>query len=245
MVSMVKTLILTASLLMLSGCSRHGMAQLTEQQSNSYREDILVRANNYPGLVDFYRAELAKKETPELSYKLAYSYYMIGNYTEALRYITPLLDKNVPQYHLLAAKTYVLSGSYGNAMHSAQKTIFLDPKNSEAYNIMGIANAYKGKVNESKEYIEKARANYIGDSTAVNNLAVLAMLSSDYQQSITLLFPEYMKGNRDTKLVHNLVFSLIKAGDRKYAKKIIEEEKIAKDADFLLNALSYVETLEI
>ncbi|MEN9532721.1 MAG: hypothetical protein RIQ83_1945 [Pseudomonadota bacterium] len=241
----VKILLLSASLLMLSGCANNGMTPLTEQQDSSYHEDILIKANNYPGLVDFYRAELAKKETPELSYKLAHSYYMLGNHTEALRYITPLLDKNIPQYHLLAAKIYVQSGYYGNAIHSAQKTITLDPKNSEAYNIMGIANAYKGKLAESKGYIDKARANYISDSTAINNLAVLAMLSGDYQQSVTLLFPEYMRGNRDTKLVHNLVFSLVKVGDRKFAKKIIEEEKVASNVDLLLNALSYVETLTI
>ena len=43
-------------------------------------------------------------------------------------------------------------------------------------------------------------------------------------------------------MLHNLIFSLVKLKDKKYAKKIIVAEKITRKPDELILALSQVST---
>ena len=60
---------------MLSGCNN---MQSMDDKSLSYKEDILLSAKNYNGLIDLYRGWLKQKEDPKIRYKLANYYYLVG-----------------------------------------------------------------------------------------------------------------------------------------------------------------------
>lgn len=74
----------------------------------------------------------------------------------------------------------------------------------------------------------------------MNNLAVIAMLDNRYTDAVRILLPDYLAGKRGRLMLHNLVFSLVKVNDKRYAKKIIIAEKMAIEPDELILALSQV-----
>ncbi|MFW5389549.1 tight adherance operon protein, partial [Yersinia sp. 2542 StPb PI] len=112
------------------------------------------------------------------------------------------------------------------------------------HNLHGIVLANSGKVRKAEVAIEKSRALFIPDETAMNNLAVVAMLDNRYSDAVRILLPDYLAGKKSSLRLHNLVFSLIQLGDTTYAKKIIIAEKMAKDPDELILALSQVQSLQ-
>ncbi|EIS84709.1 flp pilus assembly protein TadD, partial [Yersinia pestis PY-66] len=57
-----------------------------------------------------------------------------------------------------------------------------------------------------------------------------------------ILLPDYLSGKRNNLILHNLVFALIKMGDTRYAKNIIEAERLSDNADELVLALSQVDS---
>ena len=70
------------------------------------------------------------------------------------------------------------------------------------------------------------------------------MLDNRYSDAVRILLPDYLAGKKNSLRLHNLVFSLIQLGDTTYAKKIIIAEKMAKDPDELILALSQVQSLQ-
>ena len=53
--------------------------------------------------------------------------------------------------------------------------------------------------------------------------------------------PQYLNGVREQRLVHNLIFALVKNNDIDYAKDIIVKENINSSPDDLINALKKTE----
>ncbi|MFJ1202437.1 tight adherance operon protein, partial [Yersinia enterocolitica] len=66
----ITTLLFTV---VLSGCSTHNSISSKEFY---YRESILLKANNYPGLITLYRDKLKSKEDDSVRLKLANAYYL-------------------------------------------------------------------------------------------------------------------------------------------------------------------------
>lgn len=104
--------------------------------------------------------------------------------------------------------------------------------------------ANSGETKKAEKAFEQSRSLFINDETAMNNIAVVAMLDNRYTDAVRILLPDYLSGNKNSLILHNLVFSLIKLGDTQYAKKIIIAEKMATEPDELLLALSQVEHLD-
>ena len=70
---------------------------------------------------------------------------------------------------------------------------------------------------------------------------MLSILNNDYRNATNLLLPQYLNGSKDSRLIHNLVFALVKAGDTEYALDIIRKEHLNSSPEDLVNALQKTE----
>lgn len=223
----------------ITGCSSNNLSK----KEFSYRESNLLKANNYGGLISLYREQLKTKENDAVRLKLANAYYLAGDSQSSLYYSKPIVDKENESYYILQTKNLINSNDNVAAKIAVKKLLAISPKSSEAHNLHGIILANDGETHQAKIAFEQARTLFISDETAMNNLAVVAMLDERYTDAVRILLPDYLAGNKNPQLLHNLVFSLIQLGDTAYAKKIIIADKMATDPDELILALSQVSHL--
>ncbi len=234
------SLLLTSALmLLLTGCTLTQKG--TSAKELAYREDILLKANNYDGLIDFYRQQLKERESAAIRLKLARYYYLNNDSTSSLHYLEPLLENPGEEVSLLQAKNLIVTGRYYEAVTVTDRLLQKKPKSAEAWNLRGIALAQQGQLNASASAIKQARGLFIADTIALNNLAVLEMVNGRYEEAVRLLLPQYLKGKKDRQLMHNLVFALVQMGDSRYARELIETEKLSTQPERLILALSQVE----
>lgn len=234
-----KVMLLVCSIAILSGCVNRPVK--TENEIN-YQEDILLKAKNYDGLISMYRSWLKNHDTPDSRVKLSRYYYLAGDYKSSLYYLQPLNMSNDMRVYILQAQNMIALGDYGPAVRVADKMLQQVPHSAEAYNLRGIALSLSGKLAEGKLAIDKSRELFIADDVAINNLAMVAMIDHRYQDAVGLLLPQYLRGKKQTQILHNLVLSLVKIGDRRYARNIIETENLSKKPDELIEALAGIST---
>lgn len=230
------TMAISAFILLVNGCSSHTISQ----KEYVYRESILLKANNYGGLITLYRDKLKIKEEDSVRLKLANAYYLSGDSKSSLYYLQSVADKKSGSYYLLQAKNLINQNEAVAAKIAVKQLLDISPNNAEAHNLNGIILANNGETQKAAAAFERSRALFISDQTAINNLAVVAMLDVRYADAVRMLLPDYLAGNKNPLILHNLIFSLIQLGDTEYAKKIIIAEKISTDSDELLLALSQV-----
>lgn len=223
--------------LLINGCS---WSDNMSKNEFTYRESILTKANNYSGLITLYRNKLKITEDDDIRLKLANAYYMSGDSKSSLYYLKPITHKQSDSIYLLQAKSLINENNNAEAHIVVNKLLASSPNNAEAHNMDGIILASNGEIAKAESAIEKSRALFISDETAMNNLAVIAILDNRYTDAVRILLPSYLAGKRNSLMLHNLVFSLIKLDDKQYAKKIIIAEKMTKNADELILALSQV-----
>lgn len=236
-----KNITISLFILMISGCSSNsGMSN----KEFLYRESILLKANNHAGLVTLYREKLKQKEDDAIRLKLANTYYLTGDTKSSLYYLQPMINKPSESIYILQVKNLINNNDSDNAITVINKLLAISPNNAEAHNLHGIVLANSGEVRKSEVAIEKSRSLFIPEETAMNNLAVVAMLDNRYSDAARILLPDYLAGKKNSLMLHNLVFSLVQLGDTTYAKKIIIAEKMAKDPDELILALSQVQSLQ-
>lgn len=232
-----KILLVVLSALLISGCSSafSGNSRYTTEQ-----EDIFLKVNNYDGLINLYRDQLKKNDTPGTRLKLANYYYLAGDYTSSLYYSQLLSNEENPEVYDLQAKNQIALGDYSKAIQLTDRMLHINPHSAEAWNLRGIALALSGKMREGQLAIEKSRDLFMVDYIAVNNMATLAAMDKRYQDAVGLLLPQYLRGKKQPQLVHNLVLVLVKAGDRRYARTVIENENLSSNPDELMDALAAV-----
>ncbi len=227
--------------LILSGCAATTHKSASDLAS---QEDILLKSKNYEGLINLYRSLLKEKEDPNTRLKLSRYYYQAGDYKSSLYYLQPLLAKADLNVYTQQAKSLIAAGDYPQAIRVADTMLAKSPKSGEAYNLRGIALASSGKLSEGNQSIQKARDLFIADDVAINNLAMVAMLDQRYQDAVSLLLPQYQRGSKQSKTLHNLVLALVKVGDIRYARNIIESENLSDNPNELIDALSLVGPLK-
>ncbi|OOH89013.1 hypothetical protein BMT54_07645 [Pasteurellaceae bacterium 15-036681] len=227
--------------LFITGCSSINSNNFSSDFKQ--KEKLYQTTENYVLLVDLYRNSLQKQENDEVRYKLADSYYNLNDGESTLIYLKPLLSKPnrmSEQAKLLQIRALILIANYNEAIQSATSLIQQSPKNSEAYNLRGVSYANVGDFNNAYQDIISARENFINDSVALNNLAMLHILSEDYNKAVGLLMPQYLNGVKPPKLVYNLVLALVKAGRSDDATKIIEKENLSASPKELIESLRKV-----
>lgn len=226
---------------LLSGCVQRTPTSTSDM---NYQEDILLKAKNYNGLINLYRSWLKKKEDPAARLKLARYYYQSGDYKSSIYFMQPLFKTPDLNVYTLQAQNMIALGDYPQAIRVAEKMLQREPQSAEAYNLKGIALAQSGKLTEGYAAIEKSRSLFIADDVAINNMAMIAILDHRYQDAVSLLLPQYLRGRKQSQLLHNLVLSLVKVGDRRYARDIIQNESLSEKSDELIDALAMINPAE-
>ncbi|QIM63725.1 NrfG protein [Pasteurellaceae bacterium Orientalotternb1] len=235
----LKTILICSLAITLSACSN--LTTSSGTQSIEVKEKFYESTKNYNALISLYRDSLKKNEDPNIRYKLAESYYQANDGRSSLLYLKPLLERDdvfKEKALLLQVKNNVQLSDYSEAMKNVNTLLSYAPNNGEAYNLRGIIFAHKGKLQDSFNDINRARELFITDVIAINNLAMLSIINGDYHNASELLLPQYLNGSKDSRLIHNLVFALVKQGDTSYALDIIRKEKLNTSPEDLVNALS-------
>ena len=240
----LKKVIFVFLITMLTACSTNTSKKVA--QGFESKEKLYESTKNYNSLISLYRDILKKKEDPMVRYKLANSYYLSGDSKSSLLYLSPLLKGNselAQKATVLQIKNLIQTKEYNQAISVADVFIKRIPNNGEVYNLRGIALAQVGRLEEARQNMSQARELFISDVVAINNIAMLSIINGDYHNAVDLLLPQYLKGVKEQRLVHNLVFALVKSGDTKYAKDIIMKERLNTSADALIEALQKTERL--
>ncbi|MDG2915284.1 tetratricopeptide repeat protein [Bisgaard Taxon 10/6] len=225
----------------LGGCS---VLPMSQSESIAAKEKLYQSTNNYSGLISLYREQLKTEENNAVRYKLALAYYQKGDSQSSLDYLQPLLDeKNIyfTSATVLQIRNLIQLKKYHEAIDLSTMLINKHPHISEAYNLRGIANAQLGNYKSAEQDIHAARKHFINDVIAINNLAMLKIINGEYRGAVNLLLPQYLNGVKEQRLVHNLVFALVKSGDTDYALDIIKKENLNTSPKDLVNALKNTE----
>lgn len=194
-----------------------------------YREKVLISAKNYKDLIKMYKEKLEKKDTPEIRIKLAQYYYEVQDYNSVFYYLQPLTEtKKSTQALLLYAKALESLGKYKEALKKLNELTLLNKNISEAYNLKGIIYSSQKNFDLAKQNFLKAKELFLSDSIINTNLAMMAILQQNYPEAINYLMPLYTRGYKDTKIINNLVFALVKAKKTNLALEIIEKENLSK-----------------
>ncbi|WP_424405644.1 tetratricopeptide repeat protein [Pasteurella sp. PK-2025] len=244
---LTKNALLCSLIIAISACStfsQHKNVKAGDKESIATKETLYESTGNYNGLISLYRDVLKNKEDPQVRYKLAEAYYAKGDSASSLLYLEPLLtgDAQVNDFaRILQVKNLIQKGQYKEAVSTASTILAKSARNGEVYNLRGIAFAQLGNLQNAQEDINKAREFFINDVVAVNNLAMVHIINGDYRNASALLLPQYLNGVKEPRLVHNLVFALVKSGDLDYAKDIIVKERLNSSPDDLINALKKTE----
>ncbi|QKJ88632.1 Flp pilus assembly protein TadD [Paramixta manurensis] len=229
-----QTAVFLVCLLTLGGCVA---PQPKTSADLNTQEDILLKSKNYTGLINLYRGWLKDKDEPGIRLKLSRYYYQAGDYKSSLYYLQPLSTKADLNVYTLQAQNMIALGDYSQAIRVTDRMLQHDSQNAEAWNLRGIALALSGKLQEGGQAIQKSRDLFIADDVAINNLAMVALLDRRYQDAVSLLLPQYLRGRRQPRLLHNLVLALVKVGDTRYARDIIQSESLSDYPNELIDAL--------
>ncbi|PJG83361.1 tetratricopeptide repeat protein [Caviibacterium pharyngocola] len=236
----LKNVLILSLSLTVAACADSLSSSLVEDDNFSSKEKLYESTQNYSGLVTLYREQLKSFEDDATRYKLARAYYNKGDYEASLYQVKPLTDVTNSYYEsasLLEVRDLIQLKNFDNALMSVNSLIERFPKNAEAHNLRGVIFAQQGNMQRAQQDIAAARDLFINDVIAVNNLAMLKIIHGDYKNAVQLLLPQYLKGVKESRLVHNLVFALVKSGDTEYALDIIKKERLNSSPNDLVAAL--------
>ena len=240
----LKNVLLCGMILSVTACSAVLNKKPLSADKLAAKEALYQSTNNNDALITMYRDGLKNKEDPLTRYKLSEIYYKKGDSNSSLLYLQPLLTNSgqlSERAKILQARNLNQLKRYQEALEVENSLLTTSPKNGEVYNLRGVTYALMGNPNKANEDINKAREYFLDDAVAVDNLAMLSIVNGDYRNAVSLLLPQYLNGVREQRLVHNLIFALIKNNDIDYAKDIIVKENINTSPDDLINALKKTE----
>jgi len=228
-------------LLSLSGCTNNYSKDNNKTTLNN--ENILLKVKNYTGLIKLKREELKKNNNPKVRYDLAYYYYQSQDYRSSMYYLKPLLSSGAsPDVYLLQAKNLSQLGKYKQSLSFVDIALTKDRNNSEGLNLRGVIQAQMGDLDKALNSFTLARVGYKQEENVVNNMAMIYIIQKKYTEAVQLLLPIYLRGYQDSQIDHNLIFSLAKSGDLRYAKDILKKRGYSKHPDLLATDLFNVQT---
>ena len=121
--------------------------------------------------------------------------------------------------HLEAGRQYLLSGMLSEAITELSTATSLDPRLSEAHNLLGVAYDKKGFAERAKESYERAVKVEPGDAETLNNLGFSLYQNGNYRAAIDRLKRAAKLAPTDERILNNLGLAFCRMGKFEEAYK--------------------------
>jgi Tfp pilus assembly protein PilF len=114
--------------------------------------------------------------------------------------------------HLESGRQYLMAGRYNEAIAELSTATSLDPKLSEAHNLLGVAYNQKGFGDRAKESFERAVKNDPQDVETLNNLGFALYQNGNYRAAVDRLKRAAKMAPTDERVLNNLGLALCRLG---------------------------------
>src|SRR6476620_6614595 len=114
--------------------------------------------------------------------------------------------------HLASGRSYLLSGRLNEAIAELSTAASLDPKLTEAHNLLGVAYDKKGFGDRAKESYERAVKSDSNDPETLNNLGFSFYTNGNYRAAVDRLKRAAKLAPTDEKILNNLGLALCRLG---------------------------------
>src|SRR6185369_14951186 len=121
--------------------------------------------------------------------------------------------------HLEAGREYLLSGRINEAISELSTAASLDPKLTEAHNLLGVAYDQKGMGDRAKESYERAVRVQPEDPETLNNLGFSLYQNGNYRAAVDRLKRAVKLAPTDERILNNLGLALCRLGKFEEAYK--------------------------
>jgi Tfp pilus assembly protein PilF len=113
--------------------------------------------------------------------------------------------------HLDAGREYLLEGRYSEAVTELSTAVSLDPKLTEAHNLLGVAYDKKGFGERAKESFERA-VKLEEDAETLNNLGFALYQNGNYRAAVDRLKRAAKLAPQDERILNNLGLAYCRLG---------------------------------
>lgn len=113
--------------------------------------------------------------------------------------------------HLEAGREFLLEGRYSEAVSELSTAASLDPKLTEAHNLLGVAYDKKGFADRAKDAFERA-VKIEEDAETLNNLGFSLYQSGNYRAAVDRLKRAAKLAPTDERILNNLGLALCRLG---------------------------------
>ena len=113
--------------------------------------------------------------------------------------------------HLDAGREFLMNGAYGEAVSELSTAISLDPKLTEAHNLLGVAYDKRGFGERAKDSFERA-VKLQEDAETLNNLGFSLYQSGNYRAAVDRLKRASKLAPNDERILNNLGLAYCRLG---------------------------------
>jgi len=115
------------------------------------------------------------------------------------------------QEHLEAGRDYLLEGNYNDAISELSMATSLDPKLTEAHNLLGVAYDKKGFTDRARDSFERA-VKMTEDADTLNNLGFSLYQNGNYRAAVDRLKRAAKLAPTDERILNNLGLAYCRLG---------------------------------
>lgn len=126
---------------------------------------------------------------------------------------------NSAKEHLANGRAYLLNGQLNEAITELATAASLDPKLTEAHNLLGVAYDKKGLSDRAKDSYERAVKVEPEDAQALNNLGFSLYQNGNYRAAVDRLKRAVKLAPNDDRILNNLGLALCRLGKFEEAYK--------------------------
>lgn len=127
------------------------------------------------------------------------------------RTFKPVTSASSAREHLEAGREFLLNGAYNEAVSELSTAVSLDPKLTEAHNLLGVAFDKKGFGERAKESFERA-VKLEEDAETLNNLGFALYQSGNYRAAVDRLKRAAKLAPADERILNNLGLAYCRLG---------------------------------
>jgi Tfp pilus assembly protein PilF len=130
---------------------------------------------------------------------------------EDARTFKPVTSASSAREHLEAGREFLLNGAYNEAVTALSTAVSLDPKLTEAHNLLGVAFDKKGFGERAKESFERA-VKLEEDAETLNNLGFALYQNGNYRAAVDRLKRAAKLAPNDERILNNLGLAYCRLG---------------------------------